>query len=122
MPDKTRPLPDGAYTKADLERAMWPIAWNGEPDREFEAALRKLCREGIEAIDSTPNAVAVSVVDGEIAIVEVDEGDDEGEAEAECERCGCKIAGEHWSDPACNDTGEGVCLCASCAALGGGDQ
>jgi len=56
----------GTYTKTEIEKLAWPIAWSGAPDREFEARLSLLVAEARECLDGTPWAVAVEITDGEI--------------------------------------------------------
>jgi len=60
---------NGEFDRAALEKLTWPIAWSGEPDREYEAALKALRDDGIAQIESTPDAVAVNVIAGEIVAV-----------------------------------------------------
>lgn len=35
-----------------------------------------------------------------------------------CEACGCVFVGDHWSMADCNETGDGVQLCQTCAVAG----
>jgi hypothetical protein len=56
---------DGTYSKADIEKLTWPIAWNGEPDREFEAQRAALVSKARDAF-ADPDTVSVRIEGGEV--------------------------------------------------------
>lgn len=63
---------NGEFDFYGLDKLTWPIAWSGEPDRKYEAALAALVQEAREVLKTTPDCVAVKIVDGEIAEVLVE--------------------------------------------------
>jgi hypothetical protein len=59
----------GTFAASDLRRLAFPVAWNGSPDREYEADLRALVADAREALATNVDAVAVEIVNGEITSV-----------------------------------------------------
>jgi len=60
----------GTFTRADLTRLTWPVAWSGtvaDVDRKaHERALSTLKANGLQALDDAPDAVAVVVEAGAV--------------------------------------------------------
>jgi len=69
--DRGVALISGTFTRADLKRLSWPVAWSSttaDSDRQaHEAAMARLKAEGLQALDASPDAVAV-VVEGGIVV------------------------------------------------------
>ena len=68
--DRGVALIGGTFTRADLKRLTWPVAWSGSVaavDRvAHEAALASLKADGLQALDDSPDAVAVVVEAGAV--------------------------------------------------------
>jgi hypothetical protein len=60
---------NGIFNREQIDRLTWPIAWNGAPDREYEANLAALVEEAREALRENGDASAVEIRDGRVVAV-----------------------------------------------------
>jgi len=62
-------IQDGIYTREEIKRLTWPVAWNGPADTRYEAAVRAL---GVEADEVwlDPDAAAVEVKGEKIVAIQ----------------------------------------------------
>jgi hypothetical protein len=64
---------NGRFSRSDLNRLSWPIAWDGTVSSEaraaYEAELAALLDEAQAALSDSPDAVAVEIVDGKVTAV-----------------------------------------------------
>ena len=65
----------GTFGPSDLTRLTFPIAWNGAPDSEYEAALSALVADARDALCHDVDAVSVEIVKGEIVAFNHDAGE-----------------------------------------------
>lgn len=58
-------IPDGIYTRKDLDRLLWPVAWNGSTPAETREERKRMVREIVfkarQALDLDAGCVSVEI-------------------------------------------------------------
>jgi maltooligosyltrehalose synthase len=60
---------NGTFDRKALNQMTWPIAWFGQPNREYEAAVRQLVGEALEALDEDPDATHAEIINGKLVAI-----------------------------------------------------